>query len=456
VIVEFGASWAAACAAMKSVFDDLARDHPTAIFLRADVEQHPEVASRYGILRVPSYCFFFCGEKEVEFAGCSERKLRETLANCIELGPQVSWRALAGTKKEAVSRSKEASLRRAAELGQQGNERRLQTRAEEEEEKQREREAHEEAHRAFAELAGRWQENRWTAEEDRQKEEGEARKREEADRAAQHRRVDDQRQKETTVARQSLQQAQLAMDDLQRRQEDERKAKVRFQQEAQEDLERKDREIEELKASLDQARQAKANVELLHTQMTQESSKLFEEQLTAQEQRASDEAARLSQERERLEQEALEAKKATEKYQRIHKAEANGHVKFDPEKMRIDILADVKFKPRYYGTDRKDEPSAEFADRQLAQAVFGDLEELLAVHDTGFTLEFVRSVKLPQDAGKVHEQKDKWNKALQRNRLDLLLDHLLQVGAPRDSTSRLVYGPLEEMHLQLIPLSGSG
>lgn len=87
VVLELWAPWSAACAAIRSEFEVLAKSYPTWIFLRADIGQLPGIASRWSVTRIPLYVFFWQGIEETEFAGASVRKLREVLDDCTMLGP---------------------------------------------------------------------------------------------------------------------------------------------------------------------------------------------------------------------------------------------------------------------------------------------------------------------------------------------------------------------------------
>ncbi|CAK9036892.1 TPR repeat-containing thioredoxin TDX (OsTrx26) (Tetratricoredoxin) (OsTDX) [Durusdinium trenchii] len=87
VVLELLASWSAACAAIRSDFEVLAKAYPTWIFLRADILQLPGLARRWSCTRVPLYVFFWQGAQETQFAGASVRKLREVLDDCSMLGP---------------------------------------------------------------------------------------------------------------------------------------------------------------------------------------------------------------------------------------------------------------------------------------------------------------------------------------------------------------------------------
>mmetsp|Transcript_43453 Transcript_43453/g.86251 ORF Transcript_43453/g.86251 Transcript_43453/m.86251 type:complete len:124 (-) Transcript_43453:32-403(-) len=87
VVVEFSAEWSAACQAMRAPLDRVALERPEAAFCRVDINKLPKTASREGATRVPAYAFFWNGNREAEFSGASDRKLREVMATCIELGP---------------------------------------------------------------------------------------------------------------------------------------------------------------------------------------------------------------------------------------------------------------------------------------------------------------------------------------------------------------------------------
>mmetsp|Transcript_25902 Transcript_25902/g.48642 ORF Transcript_25902/g.48642 Transcript_25902/m.48642 type:complete len:202 (-) Transcript_25902:10-615(-) len=87
VVLEMGAAWSAASAAMRAEFEVLAKSYPTWVFLRVDVNQLPGIAGRWAATRIPCYIFFWRGVEETQFAGASARKLREVLEDCSLLGP---------------------------------------------------------------------------------------------------------------------------------------------------------------------------------------------------------------------------------------------------------------------------------------------------------------------------------------------------------------------------------
>jgi len=87
LVVEFCAEWSAASMSMRQTMHCLALKYTNTVFARADIDQLPHAAASHTVIRIPVYMFFFGGVKETECAGASERKLHETLLNCLELGP---------------------------------------------------------------------------------------------------------------------------------------------------------------------------------------------------------------------------------------------------------------------------------------------------------------------------------------------------------------------------------
>lgn len=59
VVVKFGANWCNPCNMLKSVMEELANDYCTEIIIGdVDIEQNPELTSRYKIKSIPLILFF--------------------------------------------------------------------------------------------------------------------------------------------------------------------------------------------------------------------------------------------------------------------------------------------------------------------------------------------------------------------------------------------------------------
>lgn len=53
-IIKFSASWCGPCKQLKPVFDDVVKDISDIKVVDIDVEEHPEIASKYKIRSVPT------------------------------------------------------------------------------------------------------------------------------------------------------------------------------------------------------------------------------------------------------------------------------------------------------------------------------------------------------------------------------------------------------------------
>jgi thioredoxin 1 len=64
VAADFWAPWCPYCMRLKPVFESVANDYADIKFVKVNVEQEQEIASRYGIQGIP-VIKFFCEGKEV-------------------------------------------------------------------------------------------------------------------------------------------------------------------------------------------------------------------------------------------------------------------------------------------------------------------------------------------------------------------------------------------------------
>lgn len=64
VAADFWAPWCPYCMRLKPIFESIADDYPDIKFVKVNVEQEQEIASRYGIQGIP-VIKFFCEGKEV-------------------------------------------------------------------------------------------------------------------------------------------------------------------------------------------------------------------------------------------------------------------------------------------------------------------------------------------------------------------------------------------------------
>jgi thioredoxin 1 len=62
--VDFWAPYCPYCMKLKPVFEAIAKDYPDIKFVKVNVEQDPDIASKYGIRGIP-VIKFFCEGKEI-------------------------------------------------------------------------------------------------------------------------------------------------------------------------------------------------------------------------------------------------------------------------------------------------------------------------------------------------------------------------------------------------------
>lgn len=69
VIVDFFATWCGPCKMLAPVIEKLADAHPEAHFYKVDVDQEPDLASRFGIMSVPTLLYMKAGQLKHKSAG---------------------------------------------------------------------------------------------------------------------------------------------------------------------------------------------------------------------------------------------------------------------------------------------------------------------------------------------------------------------------------------------------
>ncbi len=79
VLVDFFADWCMPCVMMAPVMDELSLKLRGKIkFGKVDIEQHNELAQRFGILSIPNFILFKNGKQVEQFVGSMPSKEFET------------------------------------------------------------------------------------------------------------------------------------------------------------------------------------------------------------------------------------------------------------------------------------------------------------------------------------------------------------------------------------------
>ena len=75
LLVDFWAGWCAPCIIMAPVIEELARDYAgKAAFAKLNVDENPEIASRYHVMSIPLFMIFKDGEPIEKIVGAVGRK----------------------------------------------------------------------------------------------------------------------------------------------------------------------------------------------------------------------------------------------------------------------------------------------------------------------------------------------------------------------------------------------
>ena len=78
VVVDFWAPWCGPCHAVEPVLNDLEREHEGRVeFVKLNIDENVETASRYAVLSIPTVILFDGGEPRETVVGASPRSQYE-------------------------------------------------------------------------------------------------------------------------------------------------------------------------------------------------------------------------------------------------------------------------------------------------------------------------------------------------------------------------------------------
>lgn len=75
VILDLWAEWCHPCKRIKPYLEEIAKTHSGKVHVvRVNVDHHPEVATRYGVMGIPTVIFFKDGKEVTRLIGAQPKK----------------------------------------------------------------------------------------------------------------------------------------------------------------------------------------------------------------------------------------------------------------------------------------------------------------------------------------------------------------------------------------------
>jgi thioredoxin 1 len=73
VIVDFWAEWCGPCKAIAPALEELSNEHPNVKIVKLNVDENPDIATKYGIRSIPSLILFKGGEPLSQRVGAAPK-----------------------------------------------------------------------------------------------------------------------------------------------------------------------------------------------------------------------------------------------------------------------------------------------------------------------------------------------------------------------------------------------
>lgn len=83
VLVDFWAVWCGPCRILEPTIDEIARENSGVVVAKLNVDDYPEVASRHGVLSIPTLMYFVNGELKDSSVGVVSKSVIENKINLL-------------------------------------------------------------------------------------------------------------------------------------------------------------------------------------------------------------------------------------------------------------------------------------------------------------------------------------------------------------------------------------
>ena len=84
IIIDFWADWCYPCKEMSPVFEEISKEVKGLKFAKMDVDEEPELASKFGVMSIPTFLFLKDGKEIKRFVGVmAKSSLKEKIKELI-------------------------------------------------------------------------------------------------------------------------------------------------------------------------------------------------------------------------------------------------------------------------------------------------------------------------------------------------------------------------------------
>ena len=84
IIIDFWADWCYPCKEMTPVFEEISKEIKGLRFAKIDVDEEPEIASRFGVMSIPTFLLLKDGKEVKRFVGVMPKSsLKEKIKDSI-------------------------------------------------------------------------------------------------------------------------------------------------------------------------------------------------------------------------------------------------------------------------------------------------------------------------------------------------------------------------------------
>ncbi len=79
VLVDFWADWCGPCRMFSPIVDEFAQEHEEVAVGKVNIDEEPDLASRYGVMSIPTAILFQGGEAKSSLVGVQPKETLEEL-----------------------------------------------------------------------------------------------------------------------------------------------------------------------------------------------------------------------------------------------------------------------------------------------------------------------------------------------------------------------------------------